>query len=165
MAATAEPFRSIINPDDPSFMTPGNMPERFAEFCRRTNQPIPDTPARVIRAALESLALRYRQAWNGLEKLLDKKLEVLHLVGGGCKNRLLNQFTANAIGARVMTGPVEATAMGNVIGQAIALGDVPDLDTARDIVRTGNEEMETYEPQDAEIWEKAYTRFLAILKA
>lgn len=165
MAAEAEPFRSIVNPDDPSFMTPGNMPEHFAEYCRKTNQPIPDTPARVIRTALESLALRYRQAWEGLEKLLGKKLEVLHLVGGGCQNKLLNQFTANAIQAKVVTGPVEATAMGNIIGQAIALGDVSDLDAARQIVSESDECNSTYLPEDAQAWQEAYDRFLALKKA
>ena len=163
MAASAEPFRSLVNPDDPSFMTPGDMPARFIEFCRKTGQPLPDTPARAARTAFESLALRYRQAWNGLETLIGRKLDVLHLVGGGSKNALLNQFTANAINGKVVTGPVEATAMGNIVGQAIALGDIPDLDTARAIVHRSDDETGCFEPKDIALWDQAYAKYLDIV--
>ncbi len=154
----ATPFLAVINPNDHLFEAPGDMPARIRQFCRESGQPEPETPAQIIRVALESLALRYRQTWNELEELLKTKLTVLHLVGGGCQNVLLNEFTANAIQAPVITGPVEATAMGNILGQAMATGDIPDLETARKIVGASTP-TQRYEPADAPLWEKAFLRY------
>ena len=163
MAAKAEPFRSLIDPNDPSFTTPGDMPARIADFCRRTGQPVPETPGQILRTALESLALKYRQCVDDLEAITEKPIELLHLVGGGCKNTLLNQFTANAIARPVQTGPVEATALGNIVSQAIALGHVSSLQEARDIIRNSTD-AQTYQPDPTtrQQWEDAYRKFLAI---
>ena len=163
MAAKAEPFRSLIDPNDPSFTTPGDMPARIADFCRRTGQPVPETPGQILRTALESLALKYRQCVDDLEAITEKPIELLHLVGGGCKNTLLNQFTANAIARPVQTGPVEATALGNIVSQAIALGHVSSLQEARDIIRNSTD-AQTYHPDPTtrQQWEDAYRKFLAI---
>ncbi len=161
MAGEAEPFRSLINPNDSSFATPGDMPERFRDYCRRTGQPAPETPGQCIRTALESLALRYRQGIDEMEDILGRKVEVLNLVGGGSQNLLLNQFTANAIGRDVVTGPVEGTAMGNILGQALATGDIPSLAAGREIVKNSIETGH-YSPADQDVWAAAYRRFLAL---
>ena len=163
MASEAEPFRSLIDPNDPSFTTPGDMPARIQEFCRKTGQPVPENPGQILRTALESLALKYRQCLDDIEGITNTSIELLHLVGGGCKNVLLNQFTANAIARTVVTGPVEATAMGNIIGQALAIGDIKSLKEARDIVRASTDTAE-YQPQDSAAWEAAYKKFLTYVK-
>ncbi|MCQ2396365.1 MAG: rhamnulokinase [Lentisphaeria bacterium] len=157
----AQPFYAIINPNDKLFEAPGDMPSRIKSFCHETGQMIPETPAQIIRVALESLALRYRQTWNELEALTNQKLSTLHLVGGGCQNGLLNEFTANAIQATVITGPVEATAFGNILGQGIATGTIADLNTAREIVKR-SEATQIYKPTDADIWTEAYKRYETI---
>lgn len=160
----AEPFFAIINPNDHLFEAPGDMPARIREFCKTTGQRVPDTPAQIARIALESLALRYRQTWNELEQLTGQKLKTLHLVGGGCQNILLNEFTANAIQATVVTGPVEATALGNILGQGIATGTIDNLDAARKIVKRSTP-TQTYQPTDAALWEEAYKRFQKICES
>ena len=161
LAQEAEPFFAFIDPNDASFVTPGNMPKRIAEFCRKTGQKVPETPGQIIRIALESLAMRYKMSVDDLEAITGKKIDVLHIVGGGCKNDLLNQFTANAIGRPVQTGPVEATALGNIIGQALALGDIKSLQEGRDIIRASTETA-VYLPQDKDKWEAAYKKFLSV---
>lgn len=158
LAAKEQPFRSLINPNNELFATPGDMPGRFCEYCRTTGQPVPETPGQFIRAALESLALRYRQTIDEMEDILGLKVEVLNLVGGGSQNLLLNQFTANAIGRQVVTGPVEGTAMGNILGQALATGDIKDLKAGREIIKNSIE-TGLYMPKDAEAWNEAYKRF------
>ncbi len=160
MAAEAQPFFAFIDPNAQLFEAPGDMPSRIQEFCRTTGQAVPETPAQIIRVALESLALRYRQTWNELEQLLGHQLETLHLVGGGCKNDLLNQFTANAIQHPVITGPVEATAFGNILGQMLALGDLPDTQECRKLVRA-SEETSQFLPTDGAAWEAAYAKYLS----
>ncbi|MDX1961891.1 MAG: rhamnulokinase family protein [Pirellulales bacterium] len=135
LAAQAEPLRSLINPDDPVFLAPANMPAAIQDFCRRTNQPVPATPGQIIRTALESLALRYRQVLGWLRELTGGPIRTIHIVGGGSNNALLNQMTAAATGARVIAGPVEGTAIGNVLMQLIALGEVGSITEARQIVR------------------------------
>src|SRR6185436_4387051 len=115
LAAEAPAFVSLINPADPRLIPPGGMPRRIAELCRETGQTEPATPGALIRCALESLALLYRHTLRQIEQLLETRLEVLHIVGGGSRNELLNQFTANATGIQVFAGPVEATALGNVV--------------------------------------------------
>ena len=137
------------------------MPARIAAYCKKTGQPVPETPGQILRTALESLAMRYRQSLDEIEAVTGKKIDMLHLVGGGCKNIILNQFTANAIGRPVQTGPVEATALGNIIGQALALGDIKSLQEGRDIIRASTETA-VYLPQDKDKWEAAYKKFLSV---
>jgi rhamnulokinase len=161
MAAKEPAFLAIINPNDSLFAPPGDMPARIRQFCKDSGQKVPETPGQVIRVALESLALKYRQTWNELEELTGTKLTVLHLVGGGCQNALLNQFTANAIQAPVVTGPVEATAMGNILGQAMATGTIPTLEEGRKIVKA-SEPSQTYLPTDGDAWEKAFQTYKKI---
>ena len=159
LAAAAEPFFAFVDPNDQSFVTPGNMPQRIVDYCKKTGQRVPETHGQIIRIALESLAMRYRRSVIELSKITGKKIDVLHIVGGGCKNDLLNQFTANACGCKILTGPVEATALGNIVVQAMATGDVKDLAEARRIVAASTE-LGTFMPQDAAVWEKEYARFL-----
>ena len=159
LAADAPPFAALIDPDDPRFVAPGEMPQKIAAFCRETNQSLPQTPGAVIRCALESLALLYRCTFVMLEKLTGRRFMHLHIVGGGSKNELLNQFTANALGLPVLAGPVEATALGNVLVQAIALGDLSSLAAARDRVRHAFP-FARYQPREVDNWKSAEQRFL-----
>jgi len=159
LAADAEPFRSLVDPNDPTFLSPGDMATAIQDFCRTRNQPVPDTEGRLIRCALESLALKYRQVLAGIESLTGETVEVIHVVGGGSKNELLNQFTADACGIPVITGPTEATALGNVLLQARAAGDVATLSDLRTIVRESSE-MQTYSPTNRAAWDAAFSRFL-----
>jgi sugar (pentulose or hexulose) kinase len=158
MAAEAEPFRSFIDPNDDSFVAPGNMPERIAAFCEKTGQPVPETPGQIMRCALESLALRYRMALDEIEEITGQQIEILHLVGGGVKNLVLNQYTADAIGRPVITGPIEATALGNIVSQAMATGEIADLAEARAVIDASTE-TNTLLPQNSEKWDEAYARF------
>ena len=160
LAAAEEPFFAFVDPNDQSFVTPGNMPQRIVDYCKKTGQRVPETHGQIIRIALESLAMRYRRSVIELEKITGKKIDVLHIVGGGCKNDLLNQFTANACGRKILTGPVEATALGNIVVQAMATGDVKDLAEARRIVAASTE-LGTFLPQDAASWDKEYDRVLS----
>lgn len=158
MASAAPPFVSLINPSDARFISPGEMPARLAAFCRENGQPVPANPGAMVRCALESLALLYRRTLGMIEQLIGQKIERLHVVGGGSRNALLNQFTANALQIPVLAGPVEATAAGNILVQAIALGHLPSLQAGREVIRSSTE-MATYQPQDAATWEAAYQRF------
>ena len=161
-AKECTPFRSLINPDDPSFATPGNMPEKVREYCRRTNQPVPESVGEVIRCIYESLALKYRYTAEAIQTLVGKKAKVIHVVGGGTKDGFLSQMTADACGIRVLAGPEEATAIGNLMMQLIAAGEVADLKEARRIV-AASFEVKQYEPTaDRNIWDEAYARFCAL---
>jgi len=133
MAEKAGPAKAIINPDD--FFQPGDMPARIADWCRARNLTAPQTPGEFCRAILESLAHRYREVVEGLESLTGRKIRTIHIVGGGSRNALLNRLVAQVTGRTVVAGPVEATAAGNVLVQAIGAGEVRDLDEARAIVR------------------------------
>jgi rhamnulokinase len=163
LASQAAPFRSLVNPADPRFVAPDDMPQKIAAFCRETGQPEPTTPGEFVRCALESLALLYRRTLLMLEALTGMKIERLHIVGGGSKNTLLNQFAANAIQRTVVTGPVEATAAGNIIVQALARGDLPSLAAARQVI-AHSFETTTVEPQDAARWRKQYERFEKLVR-
>jgi rhamnulokinase len=158
LAEEAEPLKAFVDPQNDGFGKPGRMHEKIAEYCRTTGQPVPGTPGATIRCALESLALCYRQTMGKLERATGKKLAQLHIVGGGSKNSLLNRLTADAIGIPVLAGPAECTGIGNVLVQAIALGRLPSLQAARQIVRESFPPI-TYEPRDAGLWEEAYQRF------
>lgn len=161
MANAAEPFVSFINPDDASFANPQSMLKAIEAFCLRTGQPVPQNDTQIIRTIFESLALRYREVLEMLEGMAPFAIDVLHIIGGGSKNRLLNQFTANAIGKRVVAGPSEATAYGNIMMQAVGAGVVGSLAEARAIIRASIE-TEEFTPQEREIWEAAYKRFVEL---
>ncbi len=161
MAAAAPPFAAVIDPDDAIFLPPGDMERRMVEFCQRTGQTPPDDKGGFIRVALESLALKYRRVVEILEELTGRPIEVVHIVGGGTQNKLLNQFAADATGRRVVTGPIEATAIGNILMQMLAVGQINSLSEGREIVRCSFP-VETYEPQEDQVWADAYERFLAL---
>lgn len=161
MAMSAKPFQSYIQPDDPSFANPPSMLEAIDAFCERTGQAKPENDAQVIRLIFESLALRYRQVLEDLDRIATHPIERLHIIGGGSKNRLLNQFTANAIGRKVIAGPSEATAIGNVMIQAMAAGVVSSLQEMRAIIHDSIE-TEEFLPQESEAWEQAYQKFITL---
>ncbi len=162
MAEAAEPFVSLLNPADGRFLSPGDMPQKIAAYCREHGQPVPTHPGAMVRCILESLALLYRQTLNSLVRLVGYPIDTLHIVGGGSKNALLNQMTANALRIPVVTGPVEATAAGNILVQAIALGDLDSLSAARKVVRQSFE-CTTYAPRDQQVWDAANERFQRLL--
>ncbi len=159
LAAAAPPFESLIHPADPRFVTPGDMPEKIAAFCRETRQPIPRKPGPVIRCVLESLALFYRHTLKSIEQLTGKTIERLYMVGGGTRNSLLNHFTANALQIPLVIGPTEATSAGNMLVQALALGHLKSLDEARKVVRNSFT-CEIIQPHAA-AWEAAFQRLEA----
>jgi rhamnulokinase len=163
LAQAAPSAVSLVNPDAAEFILPSSMPAALAEFCRRTGQPIPVEPGPVVRCALESLALRYRWVLERLEELLGRRIEVIHVVGGGSQNALLCQLTADACSRPVLAGPVEATAIGNVLVQAIGLGLLGSLSEARAIVRRSFE-VGAFEPKQPERWLAPYERFLSYIK-
>ena len=162
LATEAPPFASLINPADERFIAPGDMPGRIGEFCRETGQPAPDNPGATIRCALESLALLYRHTLDQVQQVIEKPVERIHVVGGGSRNRLLNQLTADAAQVPVVAGPAEATAAGNVLIQAIALGQLDSLPAARRIVRDSFD-LETFQPREATDCQKARDRFLKLI--
>jgi rhamnulokinase len=138
------------------------MPGKIEQFCRQTKQPTPNTRGEFVRACLDSLALTYRRTLEGLEDVLGRRIGSIHIVGGGCQNELLNQMTADACNRPVIAGPVEATAIGNILVQAMATGDVNSLAAARAIVRDSFE-VKRFEPAPTKQWEQAYTRYRAML--
>lgn len=161
-AESAPPFGSLVDPDHAGFLLPADMPQAIAEFCRTTGQAVPEGPGPLIRCALESLALKYRFMLERLEELVGRKLSVIHIVGGGSQNTLLCQLAADACNRTVVAGPVEATAIGNVLTQAIGLGLVGDLAQAREVVRRSFAPR-TYEPQGPQQWDEPYARFQGYL--
>jgi sugar (pentulose or hexulose) kinase len=162
LAESAKPFTCLIDPDNLVFATPGNMPQRIQEFCQKTGQPVPTDKGQIIRCVYESLALRYRHTMNGLEEIVGYSLPTLHIVGGGSKNNLLNQFTADALNRPVICGPTEATAIGNVMIQAKALGLVKDRFEIRQIIRNSFS-LSTFEPKNPKLWDDAFQRFCKLL--
>ena len=162
-AAESEAFLAVINPDDNAFFHLGDMPERIRKYCQKTGQRVPQTKGEVLRVALESLALKYRWVLERTEELSRKRLDPIHIIGGGTKNRLLNQFTADATDRMVVTGPVEATAIGNVLMQAIGLGHLSSLAEAREVVRNSFE-VEEYHPGNRDGWDDAYEKLLNLLE-
>lgn len=162
-AEKATPFRSIIDPDASDFLAPSHMVDAMVAYCRRTGQPAPESVGEVVRCALESLALRYRWTLSALEELVGHRLETVRIVGGGSQNRLLCQLTADACQRPVITGPVEATALGNVMVQAMATGHLGSLAEARQAVAASIPQ-EHFTPGPAAGWDDAYARFLQLVE-
>ncbi len=160
-AAEAEPFRSFINPDDHRFVEEGRMPEKIQEYCHETGQPIPETKGEIIRCIYESLALRYAQVWENLVQYTEHKPSTLHIVGGGCQDKLLNQFAANSIGVTVAACPVEATGLGNILVQMLANSDIQNISEGRKIILNSSL-VETFEPEDQVPWAEAKIKFAKI---
>lgn len=156
LAEEAEPFRYFFDPSDPVFATPGDMTKRIQDYCNKTGQGCPEDHGSIIRGVYENLALLYADTFETLETLSGRNLEILRIVGGGSKNMALNQFAANAIGRKVVTGPVEATAIGNLIMQMLAMGDIQSLAEGRAIIRKSfASEIRIYEPAETDIWKDA----------
>ncbi len=151
-------FASLFDPDDPAFLHPSSMSRAIADYCRRTAQPEPDGPAAFTRAILESLAFKYRVVLDTLEELTGMKITEVQIVGGGSRNRVLNQFTADATGRTVLSGPIEATALGNIAMQMLATGAVGSLADARGIIERSFP-AERFEPAAADRWTAQYRRF------
>jgi rhamnulokinase len=158
MAAEAPPLESIVSAEHAPLASPGEMPRKIAEYCQRTGQRVPASPGEVVRACLDSLALAYRKTLDGLEDVLGRRMRVIHIVGGGTQNELLTQMAADACGRTVIAGPVEATAIGNILVQAMATGDVKSIAELRAIVRNSFD-VKRYEPRDTGKWDAAYARF------
>jgi rhamnulokinase len=157
-AKAAPAFTSLVDPDDSSFLAPGDMPARIAAFCKQAGQPAPDDPGSFARCALESLALKYRWAIERLEQILGARIRTIHVVGGGARNDLLCQFTADACARPVLAGPVEATAAGNVLMQALAHGKLGSVSDLRAVVAQSFP-AQVYEPRETAVWDEAAERF------
>ncbi len=162
LANAARPFAALVDPDDPAFFPPGDMPARIANACVRTGQTPPADEGAVVRCSLESLALKYRWVVGRLQAITGTPIRALHVVGGGARNALLNQFTADACGIPVIAGPVEATAIGNVLLQMMALGRLTNLAEGRALVARSFP-VTTFEPQDPAAWQDAAGRFQTLL--
>jgi len=161
LTVAARPRVSFINPDAPEFLAPENMPDAICAYCQRTGQPVPESEGAVLRCALDSLALRFRAVLAMCEELAGGRIETIHIVGGGTRNRLLCQATADACARQVVAGPVEATATGNIMMQAVAAGDVASIAQAREVIRRSFEVQE-YQPRDTASWDEAFERFVRL---
>lgn len=162
-AIQAEPFKSLINPDDKIFANPNSMVEAIQTYCKEHNEPVPVGYAAITRCIFESLALRYRQIFSWLKEFADFDINTLHIIGGGSLNQYLNQFTANSLGVKVLAGPQEGTAIGNIMLQAKAAGDVKDIWEMRRFIAFSLE-LKEFMPQDQEVWDQAYHKYLEITK-
>ncbi|SDZ87218.1 rhamnulokinase [Segatella bryantii] len=162
-AMQAEPFKSLINPDDEIFANPNSMVEAIQTYCKEHNEPVPVGYAAITRCIFESLALRYRQIFSWLKEFADFDINTLHIIGGGSLNQYLNQFTANSLGVKVLAGPQEGTAIGNIMLQAKAAGDVKDIWEMRRFIAFSLE-LKEFMPQDQEVWDQAYHKYLEITK-
>ena len=161
-ALSTPAFRTFIDPDNPDFLNPADMPLAIRSFARRTGQPEPDSVPAFVRCILESLALTYRRVLDELRQVSPRPIRIIHIIGGGSQNELLCRFTAEAAGLPVVAGPAEATAAGNILGQALALGAVGSLDEIRAVMQSSFI-LETYQPRDATAWESAFVRFKDIV--
>jgi sugar (pentulose or hexulose) kinase len=164
LAKEADAFTAFIDPDDPGFASPGDMPEKIRAYCQRTGQAVPSKKGTILRIATESLALKYRVVYERLCALTGRRFTRLHAGGGGINNALLSQATANALGIEVMAGPVEATSCGNLITQMIGTGHLPDYQAGRELIRRSFE-FRSYTPNNTAAWEHAYARFKNVLGA
>ena len=158
LANHAKPLRSFISPNNSMFLPSGNHPQLIKNFCKMSSQHVPETEGEIVRCVLESLALAYKNVLNELLKISGKKVNVIYIIGGGSRNELLNQMTANATGVTVIAGPAEATVIGNAAVQLITLGELKDINEARQLISnmTG---LKKYEPEDIEAWDEAYERY------
>ena len=161
LAASAAPLKSFVDPTDPVFLASGDMAVRVQAYCRATGQPVPEGYAEIVRCILESLTLEYCHVVEQISNLSGLSLPVIHITGGGARNELLNQFTANATGRKVIAGPVEATALGNILVQAIAAGQVASLAEGRSLIRR-TVETRVFEPKDPDPWNQAYKRYMKL---
>ena len=162
-AVACEPLRCFIDPDDARFGVPGNLPKRVQEFCAETNQYVPQTRGEIMRCIYESLAMKYRHTFRGLRDVTGQSYNTIHMIGGGTKDRLLCQMTADSCNTPVVAGPIEATAMGNISVQLMALGAFANLSEVRRAV-AASETLKHYEPKNPADYDAAYDRFTAILK-
>ena len=163
MALASKPLQSLIDPDDALFATPGNLPKRIAEYCKATGQHVPEDAGETMRCIFESLALRYRYTAEKIDEMKGHKTPFINIIGGGTKEGLLCQFAADACGRPVHAGPVEATAIGNIMAQAIAAGELKNVAEAREVVRNSFE-IEYYEPKNTESWDEGYERFKKLIE-
>jgi rhamnulokinase len=161
MAESTPAFQSLIDPDHASFANPASMTKAIVDYCAKTGQTAPSTHAEYVRCIFESLSLKYKYVLGKFINLAPFAIEKLHVIGGGSKNPLLNQWTANAIGIPVIAGPSEATSIGNVMIQAKAAGCVDSLTEMRQIIRDSIQ-LEEFLPESNSVWEKAYEKFLVI---
>ncbi len=162
-ALACKPFQCFVDPDYEAFNTPGDMPNKIREYCRMTGQYVPESRGEVMRCIYESLALKYRMTFKALEDMTGHPYPCLHIVGGGTKDGLLSQFASNACGVEVITGPIEATAIGNISVQLMAMGEIADLKEARKIIASSFEQKK-YEPKDVDAWNEAAARFAQVIK-
>lgn len=162
LALEAEPFKCFIDPDDPLFIAPGNLPERVRKFCRETNQYVPETVGEIMRCIYESLALKYRFAFGQISDCTNKKYDVIHIVGGGAKDTLLCKMTASSCNVKVTAGPIEATVLGNLAVQLISTGAISDLKQARKMMAE-SENIKTFLPENVSEWDSAYKKFKEII--
>jgi rhamnulokinase len=162
MSKQAEPFKCLINPDDSMFLNPGNMPKAVQEFCDKTNQPVPVNKGEIARCIYDSLVLKYKFTIGQIESVTGKKIEKLHIIGGGANNKMMNQLTADATGVNVLAGPTEATATGNIMIQAKALGAVSSLTEIRQVINNSFEVSE-YKPSPDRKWDAAFEKFKKLI--
>ena len=161
LARAAQPFKCFIDPDSPMLSAHGDLPNKIKEYCKATGQAVPETVGETVRCIYESLALKYRLALEQISQCTNKHFEVLHLLGGGTKDGFLCQMTADSINIPVIAGPIEATALGNIILQLVALGALPDIDSGRKLIAK-SETLKNYTPNRTEDWDGAYKTFKII---
>ncbi len=158
LAFKSTSFKSIIDPTNPSFLAPQDTIRAIKEYCKNTSQYIPESKGEISRCIFESLAFRYKEVWDMLNKFSSKPLSRLHIIGGGCQNKLLNQFTSNVIGIPVIAGPIEATSIGNIIAQAISSGLISSLKEGRELI-SNSFKLIYFEPKEINIWKEAYKKY------
>ena len=163
MAAQAEPLQCFVDPDSPDLVAPADMPQAIGDFCQRTGQPVPQSHGAIVRCALESLALRYRQVLGWLEQLTHSTIKTIHIVGGGTQNEQLTQMAADACNRPVVAGPIEATAIGNAMMQAIAVGSIDSIAAARQIIAESFA-VQSYQPQAPDRWDEPFRKFEQLTK-
>jgi sugar (pentulose or hexulose) kinase len=163
LAKKAQPFSAFIDVDDPSFASPTDMPAVILKYCRRTSQNVPTDRGTIIRIILESLALKYRNVAVNIERFTGRGIDVLHIIGGGVRNELLCQFTANALGISVLAGPVEVASIGNILMQMIGAGLFDSVSQGRQMLRESLD-LVAYEPGDSDRWQKSYEIYQQIVR-
>jgi rhamnulokinase len=161
MALEAPVFGSLVDPGDSRFLAPENMVAEIQAYCLETGQTVPTEKGAIVRCVLESLALEYRWVADQIDQVVGKAHSTIHIIGGGSQNKLLNQLTANATGRIIIAGPVEATAIGNILVQAIAMGEISSLAEGREIV-CNSFALKTYQPEDVAAWDQAYERYMKL---